>query len=65
MTSYSLGKTLLAFALIHSVLQGQVSLLLQGFLDFLLLHSIIKKKKSEEELKSLLRKVKGRVQKLA
>ena len=51
-------QNLLAFALIHSVLQGQVSLLLQGFLDFLLLHSITKKKKSEEELKILLRKVK-------
>ena len=57
MTSYSLGKTLFAFALIHSVLQGQVSLLLQGFLDFPLLHSITKKK-SEEQLKILLMKVK-------
>ena len=35
----SLGKTLLAFALLHSVLQGQTCLLLQVFLDFLLLHS--------------------------
>ena len=35
----SLGKTLLAFALLHSVLQGQIFLLLQVFLDFLLLHS--------------------------
>ena len=35
----SLGKTLLAFALFHSVLQGQIHLLLQAFLDFLLLHS--------------------------
>ena len=35
----SLGKTLLAFALLHSVLQGQISLLLQVSLDFLLLHS--------------------------
>ena len=33
---YSLGKTLLAFALLHSVLQGQTCLLLQVFLDFLL-----------------------------
>ena len=32
----SLGKTLLAFALLHSVLQGQICLSLQGFLDFLL-----------------------------
>ena len=32
----SLGKTLLAFALLHFVLQGQISLLLQVFLDFLL-----------------------------
>ena len=36
---HSLGKTLLAFALLHSVLQGQICLLLQVFLDFLLLHS--------------------------
>ena len=35
----SLGKTLLAFALLHSVFQGQICLLLQVFLDFLLLHS--------------------------
>ena len=35
----SLGKALLAFALLHSVLQGQICLSLQMFLDFLLLHS--------------------------
>ena len=35
----SLGKTLLAFALLYSVLKGQICLLLQVFLDFLLLHS--------------------------
>ena len=35
----SLGKTLLAFALLHSIFQGQICLLLQVFLDFLLLHS--------------------------
>ena len=35
----SLGKTLWAFALFHSVLQGQICLLLQVFLDFLLLLS--------------------------
>ena len=35
----SLGKTLLAFALLHSVFQGQICLLLPVFLDFLLLHS--------------------------
>ena len=35
----SLGKTLLTFALLPSVLQGQICLLLQVFLDFLLLHS--------------------------
>ena len=35
----SLGKTLLAFALLHSVLQGQICLLLQVSLGFLLLHS--------------------------
>ena len=32
----SLGKILLAFALLHSVFQGQICLLLQVFLDFLL-----------------------------
>ena len=36
---HSLGKTLLAFALLHSLLQGQICLLLQVSLDFLLLHS--------------------------
>ena len=35
---HSLGKTLLAFAFLHSVLQGQIYLLLQVSLDFLLLH---------------------------
>ena len=34
-----LGKTLLAFAVLHSVLQGQTCMLLQIILDFLLLHS--------------------------
>ena len=33
----SLGKILLAFSVLHSVLQGQICLLLQVFLDFLLL----------------------------
>ena len=37
--THSLGKTLLAFALLHSVFQGQICLLLQVSLDFLLLHS--------------------------
>ena len=36
---HSLGKILLAFALLHFVLEGQICLLLQVFLDFLLLHS--------------------------
>ena len=36
---YSLGKILLAFALLHSIFQGQICLLLKLFLDFLLLHS--------------------------
>ena len=37
---HSLGKTLSVFALLHSVFQGQICLLLQVFLDFLeLLHS--------------------------
>ena len=35
----SLGKTLLAFALLHSILQGQICLLFLVSLDFLLLHS--------------------------
>ena len=35
----SLGKTLLASALLHFVFQGQICLLPQVFLDFLLLHS--------------------------
>ena len=35
----SLGKIQLAFALLHFVLQGQIFLLLQVSLDFLLLHS--------------------------
>ena len=35
----SLGKTLLAFALLHFVLHSQICLLLQVSLDFLLLHS--------------------------
>ena len=34
----SLGKTLLAFALLHFVLQGQACLLLEISLDFLLSH---------------------------
>ena len=36
---HCLGKTLLAFALLNFVLQGQICLLLQVSLDFLLLHS--------------------------
>ena len=35
----SLGKILLTFALLHSVLQGEICLLLQVFLDVLLLRS--------------------------
>ena len=31
---HSVGKTLLVFALLHSVFQGQICLLLQVFLDF-------------------------------
>ena len=34
-----LGKTLLVFSLLHSAFQGQICLLLQVFLDFLLMHS--------------------------
>ena len=36
---WSLGKTLLAFALLHFFLKGQICLLVQISLDFLLLHS--------------------------
>ena len=36
---YSLGRILLAFVLLHFVLQGQICLLLQVSLDLLLLHS--------------------------
>ena len=36
---HSLGRTLLGFALLRSVLQGQICLLLQVALDFLLFHS--------------------------
>ena len=36
---HSLGKSLLAFALLHFVFQGQICPLLQVFLDFLLLNS--------------------------
>ena len=36
---HSLSKTLLAFALLHSVFQGQICLLPQVSFDFLLLHS--------------------------
>ena len=35
----SLDKTVLAFALLHSIFKGQICLLPQVFLDFLLLHS--------------------------
>ena len=37
---HSLGNTLLAFALLHFVLQGQTCLLLKLSLDFLLLHPV-------------------------
>ena len=36
---HSLGKSLLAFALLHAVLPIQICLVLQVFLDFLLFHS--------------------------
>ena len=39
----SLGKTLFAFALLNSIPQGQICLLFQVFLDFLLLHPSPKK----------------------
>ena len=40
MTSAFFWQNLLAFALLHSVLHSQIWLLLQVFLDFLILHSI-------------------------
>ena len=45
MTNVFLGRTLLAFAMLHSVLQGQICLLLQVFLLLLLLHSSTLKSK--------------------
>ena len=36
----SLGKTLLTLSLLHSVLQDQICLFLQVFLDFLLFHPV-------------------------
>ena len=39
LTVAQIMNSLLPFALLHSVLQGQIYLLLQVFLDFLLLHS--------------------------
>ena len=41
MTSAFSGKTLLVFALLHSTFQGQICLLLQVLLDFLLLYIVI------------------------
>ena len=41
----SLGKTQLAFALLHFVLQSQICLFIQVSLDFLLLHSSLLKRK--------------------
>ena len=41
---HSFGRTLFAFALLHSVLQGQIRLLLQVFLGFLLLPVLYKEK---------------------
>ena len=40
MINVSLGKILLAFALLHFVFQGQICLLLLVSLDFLLLHPV-------------------------
>ena len=50
----SIGKMLLAFALLHFVLQGQTCLLLQVFLD----QSIIKEINSEYSLEGLMLKLK-------
>ena len=66
----SLGKTLLAFALLHFVLQGQICLFLQVSLDLgPILHSrytddIILMAKSKEELRNLLMKVKEESEKV-
>jgi len=49
-----LGKTLLAFALLHFVLQGQNFLLLQAFLD----QSITKEVHPEYSLEALMLKLK-------
>ena len=37
--SNKMGKTMLAFALLHFFLQGQICLLIQVSLDFLIFHS--------------------------
>ena len=42
-----LGKTLLVFALLHSAFQGQICLIRQVFLDFLLLYSSPNNKKEK------------------
>ena len=66
----SLGKTLLAFALLHFVLQGQICLFLQVSLDLgPILHSryaddTILMAKSKEELRNLLMKVKEESEKV-
>ena len=65
-----LGKTLLVFALLHFVLQGQICLFLQVSLDLgPILHSrytddIILMAKSKEELRNLLMKVKEESEKV-
>ena len=45
-----LGKTLLFFTLLHSIFQGQIFLLLQVFLDFLLFHLSKVRGGGQEEL---------------
>ena len=64
----SLGKTLLAFALLHSVLQDHICLLIQVFLEFLLLlssplwrsnQSILKEINLEYSLEGLMLKLKS------
>ena len=55
----SLGKTLLAFALLHSIFQSQICLLFQVFLDFLLLHSSPLGKKRHLSLTLVLKDLVG------
>ena len=54
-----LGKALLVFALLHSIFQGQICLLLQVFPDFLLLHSAAAAAKSLQSCPTLCNPIDG------